>query len=281
VRDLWPETLVAIGGYRRNSMTVKILGAVEKFLCRHADRIIYVMPNAGDYIAALGIPRNKIACIPNGVDIDLYENTQDDLPKDLDELTRGLREEHKIIIGYKGAHGTADALDTIIDAADIIQKNGFKDIFFILVGDGPDKKKLVEKAGRLDLTNITFHEPIPKLTLPAFLKATDAVIITKQKTDLYRFGMSFLKLYDYMMSAKPVIWAVESVNNPVAEAGCGISTQPENAEALAGAVMKIFRMTEQERRLMGMRGHDYVIKYHSSTVLAQKLLKVINELQKR
>jgi glycosyltransferase involved in cell wall biosynthesis len=281
VRDLWPETLVAIGGYRRNSPTVRILAALEKFLYRHADRIIYVMPNAEDYMASLGIPRNKIACIPNGVDVDLYDNTEAAMPEDLDSLIRGLKDQHRIIVGYIGAHGTADALHTVIDAASHIQNSGFRDIFFVLVGDGPDKRALIEKAGRLGLSNISFHDPIPKFSLPAFLRSTDAVIVTKQKTDLYRFGMSFLKLYDYMMSAKPVIWAVESINNPVDEAGCGISAEPENARAVAEAVLKICRMTQQDRQLMGMRGRDYVIKYHSSPVLTQRLLKIINEFHKR
>lgn len=279
VRDLWPETLITIGGYRRNSFTVKMLGAAEKFLYRHANRIIVVMPNAGDYMAKLGIPRDKIAYIPNGVDVDLYENRESAMPQDLEKLVTGLKAQHKIIIGYIGAHGTADALHTVIDAASRIQNGGFKDIFFILVGDGSEKKGLVEKAGRLGLSSISFHDPIPKFSLPAFLRATDAVIVTKQKTDLYRFGMSFLKLYDYMMSARPVIWAVESVNNLVAESGCGISIAPEDAEAAAEAVLKIAGMTEQERDVMGMFGRDYVIKYHSSPVLAEKLLKVINELQ--
>jgi len=278
VRDLWPETLIALGDYSRKCSTVKVLRAVEEFLYMAARKIIVVMPNAVDYIKTLGISENKIAYIPNGVDTDLYDNRDGAMPEDLQDKVLNLKAQHKFIVGYIGAHGIADALNTIIDAAAAIQSQGLKDICFILIGDGPEKKVLVDKAKNLNLTNVFFYEPIPKFSLPAFLDAMDAVIITKQKTDLYRFGMSFLKLYDYMMSAKPVIWAVDSVNNPVSDAGCGISIAPEKAGEIISAVLRIAGMTEQERQRMGMRGRDYVIKYHSSPVLAKKLLETISEL---
>jgi len=240
-----------------------------------------VMPNAVDYIRTLGISEDKIFYIPNGASAELFENKNRQLPSNLRSQISILKSERKFLVGYIGAHGIADALHTVVDAASLLQNMGHDGIRFILVGDGPEKSKLLEQANELRLSNIFFHEPIPKIFLPAFLNAMDAVIITKKKTNLFRFGVSFLKIFDYMMSARPVVWAVDSANNPVAEADCGITVPPEEPEELAKAIVELCDLSERERQEMGMRGYDYVMKYHSVPVLVNRLLEAMEEAKQR
>ncbi|MBN1690973.1 MAG: glycosyltransferase family 4 protein [Dehalococcoidia bacterium] len=279
VRDPWPDALISLGGFKADSAVVKMLRAVERFLYRSADKIITVMPNSIDYIKSYGIPADKIVYIPNGVSTELYLNSAAELPVEYEKEIAMLKSQNGFLVGYVGAFGGADAVHTIIDTCALLQQQGHTEIHFMLVGGGPDKNRLVEHAGELGLSNISFHSPVAKLYLPAFLSAMDALILTKARSNVFRFGVSFLKLFDYMMAARPIIWAVESVNNPVAESGCGVSITPEDAEAAAEAVLQIAGMTKQERHRMGVLGRDYVIKYHSSTVLAEKLLKTISELK--
>ncbi|MBN2463920.1 MAG: glycosyltransferase family 4 protein [Dehalococcoidia bacterium] len=280
VRDLWPETLIAIGGFSRNSIIVKTLKALEKFLYRSADKIIVLMPNAIEYIQTLGISQDKVFYIPNGVSTELFENKNRRLPSNLHHQISIMKSEKRFLVGYIGAHGITDVLHIIVAAASLLQNMGHDEIRFILIGDGPEKNKLIQQAKQLNLSNIYFYEPIPKISMPSFLNAMDAVVITKKKTELFRFGVSFLKIFDYMMSARPVIWAVDAINNPVAEANCGITVTPEDAQALSEAIIHIYQLSPREREEMGKRGHEYVMRHHSVPVLARKLLEVIGNVNR-
>ncbi len=277
VLDLWPQTLIDIGDYSSKSLVVKLLGILERFLYQRAERIIAVMPKASDYIRGLGILSDKVVYIPNCVNPELFSNGGTQLAQELSESISSLGSKGRIIVGYIGAHGIADALDTIVDAAGLLQDKGLDKVHFLLVGDGPEKKRLTEKAANRGLKNIDFFNPIPNYTMPIFLKSINIAVITKRKTALYKYGVSFLKIFDYMSCARPVVWAVDSFNNPVADANCGITVEPENPEALADAIMKMCSLSAEERREMGKRGYDYVMKYHSVPVLVDRLLEVIED----
>lgn len=276
VRDLWPETLTEIGGYSSKSPVVKLLRVLERFLYQRAKKIVVLHPKASDYIIRLGIPDNKIVHIPNGVSPELFSNYGVNLPEELDKIISSLESEEKILVGYAGAHGIANALDTIIEAANLLQNEGVAKIHFLLVGDGPEKERLMVKTKSWGLNNISFYKSIPKDAIPKLLRIIDIAVISWKKSDLYsKYGMSTNKLWDYMICAKPAVWGINSVNNPVSEANCGITVSPENPEEMAKAIMELCSLSDKKREDMGMRGYEYVMKYHSVPVLASKLLEVL------
>jgi len=238
VRDLWPQTFVDIGGYSNKSFVLKLLRALEKFLYRRANRIVVLAPKASDYISRLGIPTSKIVHIPNGVDPELFSDTGIELPRELDEIILRLKSKGKSLVGYTGAHGIANALDTIIEAAELLQEKGADKVHFLMVGDGPEKERLVAKAESRGLNNISFYKSIPKDAVPKLLRAIDIAVISWKKSDLYsKYGISTNKIWDYMICAKPVVWAIDLLDNPVAETNCGITVSPEDAEEMAKAIM--------------------------------------------
>jgi glycosyltransferase involved in cell wall biosynthesis len=108
--------------------------------------------------------------------------------------------------------------------------------------------------------------------VPAFLAAIDIAYIGWQRVPIYRFGIAPNKLMDYMMAGKPVLHAVEAGNDPVGEAGCGLTVVPEDAAAVAEGLKRLARLNARERRAMGERGKAYVLRHHSYPVLAQKFL---------
>ena len=275
VRDLWPQVFVDIGGYSNKSLVVKLLRVLEKFLYQKARKIVVTMPKASAYITRLGIPESKIAYIPQEVSLDLFSNPDARLPEELGKIVTGLKLEGKLLVGYTGAHGIADAPNTIVEAAKLLRDKGIDRVCFLLVGFGAEKEKLIRMARSWGLDNISFFEPIPKYAMPALLRAVDIAIITKKKADFYKYGISFLKLFDYMVCAKPIVWAVNSEDNPVSDVNCGIIVPPENPEAMATAIMELCDLSDEERQEMGMRGYEYVVKYHSVPVLASTLLKVL------
>ncbi|MFA5065943.1 MAG: glycosyltransferase family 4 protein [Dehalococcoidia bacterium] len=281
VHDLWPQTLVEIGSYSNKSPLIVTLRILEKFLYLRASKIIVLLPRAADYIVGLGIASDKIVYIPNGVSPELFSDTNVDLPVELETAISGLKMEGKLLIVYAGAHGIANDMDTILEAARLLQDKGLRGAYFLLVGEGPEKSRLKEVANRWALNNIGFFNPIPKKAIPGLLNACDIASIAIKRSALYNYGISLNKLWDYMISAKPIIWATNSINDPVTESSCGITVPPEDAGAMAEAIVMLCGMSKIERREMGLRGYDYVMKYHSIPVLAVQLLETIKEAKQR
>ncbi|MBQ2575547.1 MAG: glycosyltransferase WbuB, partial [Bacteroidales bacterium] len=120
----------------------------------------------------------------------------------------------------------------------------------------------------------------PKTQVPSLLSLMDLLFIGWRKNPLYRFGISPNKIFDYEMSGKPIVHAVEAANDPVAEAGCGISVEPENAEAIADAIMKLKVMPADELQRLGSNGHQYVLQNHTYSVLANKFINVMEDIRK-
>jgi glycosyltransferase involved in cell wall biosynthesis len=277
VRDLWPQTLVEIGGYSNRSLTVRLLRVLEKFLYRRAKKIVVLPPNAPEYITKLGIPGDKIVHIPNGVSPEIFSRPDVSLPKKLNKTLTSLKSKGKLVVIYTGAHGIANALDTIMEAAKLIQDRGADKVHFLMVGEGPEKEGLIVKAKDWRLNNISFHDSIAKESIPGLLRTSDIAVLSWRKSSLYEYGMSANKLWDYMFCAKPVVWAIDTLADPVAETNCGLTVPAEDSEAMAQAIVKLTGLSDNERREMGKRGREYVLKYHSVPVLAERLLEVIKE----
>jgi glycosyltransferase involved in cell wall biosynthesis len=279
VRDLWPQTFVDIGCYNNKSLVVRLLRFLERFLYHRAKKIIVLPPRASEYITRLGTPINKIVPIPNGVSPELFSNTEVQLPPELEELILGLKARGKILVGHTGAHGIADVLDTIIDTAKVIESRGMDKIHFLLVGGGAEKDRLMRKVESLGLSNVSFSKPIPKYAIPTLLRNVEIAVLPNAKSDLYEYGISSNRLLDYMACARPIVLAINSNDNPVAEAHCGVIVLPEDAEQMAKAVIELCGMSDKQRREMGMRGYEYAMKYHSVPVLVDRLLEVMEDVK--
>lgn len=267
VRDLWPQTIIDMGVLSERNPIVKALQALERFLYRRAERIITLLPKAGEYIAAQGVEEDKIVWIPNGVDLSGFQVS-----------SSAARSDGEFKVMYLGAHGQANALDVLIQAAKVVQDQGYPEIRFILVGDGPEKSKLVAMARELGLHNVEFREPVPKSDVPKVLSEADAFLVQLGGKEVYRYGISSNKLFDFMAAGKPVFSSLEAPDNPVEKAKCGFTIPPRDPEALAEAFLKLYQMPAEEREVMGQRGREYVEKYHAIPVLADKLEEVLGEV---
>jgi glycosyltransferase involved in cell wall biosynthesis len=264
VRDLWPQTIIDMGELSDRHPITRALQTLERFLYRRAERIITLLPLAHEYITACGIPREKIVWIPNGVDCSLFDQAA---------VPEASQEGFQVM--YLGAHGQANALDVLIRSAKIVQDRGYHEIHFILVGDGPEKPRLVALATELGLRNVEFREPVPKAEAPKVLRAADGTVFILHDLPLYNYGISLNKLFEYLAASKPLILAGRPANNLVEEVRCGLTVPPRDPQALADAVIKLSQMPKEEREAMGRRGREYVEKYHAIPVLAEKLIRCL------
>jgi glycosyltransferase involved in cell wall biosynthesis len=258
VRDVWPQTLIDFGMSRWNPGVV-MFGMIERHLYRNADAIITLLPGAVEHIRANGAKTQEIIWLPNAVDFTVApppSKPRDDSP---------------FRVVFAGAHSPANSPETLLSAAAILQDRGRRDIQILFVGDGPSKTKLKRLSAEKQLLNIEFRDPSPKREIYDVLSEAGAAVALLKDLTLYRFGMSLNKLYDYMASARPVLFAARSLNDPVSESGCGIVVPPENPEALADAIIKLAEMTSEERWQMGLRGRRYVEEGHDFAKLSAKL----------
>lgn len=263
VRDLWPQSLIDLGRISAQHPAVRLMARLEKCLYNRADKIVTLLPGAYEYIKSVGIDPGKVVWVPNGIDFSLYNK---DFPQVENEM---------FTVMYAGTHGLANGLETIIDCSEILNKDYGDKIVFRLVGDGPQKEYLQSMAAEKKLCNIRFEDPVPKQQIPAVLSQADAFIMLLRNSPVFRWGISPNKLYDYLCSCRPAIFGVNAFNNPVEEAGAGITVPPENPDELARAVIKLSRMSDEERKQMGLNGRKYVEENHDFRNLGNRLEEVL------
>jgi len=266
VRDLWPLTLVQFGMLSERSPLVWMMKVLEKFLFQKAEKVIMVWPRMDEYAATLGISREKFVWIPQGVDLTRYETIKPYEGKASDPFT----------LMYLGGHVNANAIDVILRAAHVLQSEGCNHVRFVLVGDGVEKQNLVKLAQELGLRNAEFRDVVPKSELSKVMSEADAFVLSmKDLPQLYRYGISWNKLCDYLVSGRPVLFAGNPGYNPVSEARAGVVVPPQNPQALAEGIKGLIAMTPEERVRMGDNGRKYVMEFHDITVLADRLEKIL------
>jgi len=273
VRDLWPQSAIDMNVIQAKGIPAKMLYIWEKFMYKRAKEIIVLMPNAKNYLKKLGIDSQKIVWIPNSVDLERFDN-----PGPLDPFSDVAKTfgkyKDKFNVVYAGAHGIPNEIDTIVNAAALIEKIT-PDIHFIFIGEGTEKEKLKLKTKKLKLNNITFVDPVSKNSLSNILSFADCLVISMLNINIYRYGVSLNKSFDYLASAKPIIMAGNPKNNIIEDAKAGITVEPEKPETLVEGIIKIQKMSPEERKRLGINGRTYVEKYYSSRVIGDKLEEIL------
>jgi glycosyltransferase involved in cell wall biosynthesis len=265
IRDLWPQTLVDVGALADKSLVTYLLRKLETYLYKRAERIITLLPRADLYLKEHGVDISKVIWIPNGVDFSLY-------PVEENKLSIGAFE--VLYIGNLGLN----ALPVLIQAAKIIQDQGNQEITFSIVGEGHKKVEYQLLADQLGLRNLVFEDAIPKQQVPDRLQQADILVSVLRDLDLYQYGISLNKLFDYMAAGKPVILTGNPVNNIVAEAGCGRTAPPDDPQALAEVIVELYHLPAAERERMGRNGRTFVEERYNINLLAIKLRNTLDDL---
>jgi glycosyltransferase involved in cell wall biosynthesis len=266
VRDLWPQTLIDMGMSKWHPFVI-LLGILEKFLYKKADKIIVLLPKANEYIDNLGLPSEKIVWIPNGVNLNNY------LFRD-NSMRMKTCDTFKVI--YTGGFSITNNLETLIAAAERTKALGLK-VKYELYGNGMEKRNISNLIKEKGLEDIVFiKKAIPKKQVPKILQTADALFLPMRDLNLYKYGFSFNKLYDYLAAGKPIILLGCPTNNIVEEISAGVSGK--NLEELVSKIKDLYFMPTEERVLMGLRGREYVEKYYRIDLLVNKLESIIGEM---
>ncbi len=266
VRDIWPLSLQELAGLSTRHPLIALMGWLERRAYRVADKVVSVLPAARSHLESRGMRPSKLTVIPNGVSPDALVDASGPPPSRIEAAAAV----HAFNVGFAGTLGSANALETLIDAARLLVN---EDIGIVIVGQGPEEEHLRSLA--IDLPNVVFVGPVAKADVPATLRAFDVCYVGYRRSPLYRFGISPNKVFDYMAAARPVILAAAAANDPVQEAGCGLTVEPENPVALAAAIRSVKALTPGERASKGARGRAFVERTHAYARLAALYLPVL------
>jgi glycosyltransferase involved in cell wall biosynthesis len=247
VRDLWPDLPRAMGVIR-NPVALWAMGVLEWASYRSAHRLIGLSPGIVDGIARRGVPRERIALVPNGCDLDIFSSsTQAWRPP-------GVRSTDLMAV-FAGTHGMANGLDAVIDAAAELKRRGRDDIKLVLIGQGQLKASLQARAEREGLGNVVFRDPVNKASVAGLMAATDLGLQVLANVSAFYYGTSPNKFFDYIAARLPVLnnypgWLAEMI----IEHRCGFAVPPDNPVAFADALEQAAsdRVALKE---MGLRGH--------------------------
>jgi glycosyltransferase involved in cell wall biosynthesis len=266
IRDLWPETFVALRVFSRRHPVVLALRSLERFLYRRADAIVSLLPEAWRYVEESAGVGDRVTWIPNGATVGPEE------PVSRVPAAGGL-----LTVMYMGTHGIANVLDVLLSVARVAHE-GRLPLRFVLVGDGPERPRLIEEAKRQGLANIEFRPAVPKSSVQATLREADVLVALLEDTSLYQYGISLNKLFDYMAAGKPVVLAGSAAHDYVDIAQCGRTVPPRDPESLARALADLAAMPNEARREMGARGRAYVETHHNWDLLAERLAGMLDEV---
>ncbi|ARN77765.1 glycosyltransferase WbuB [Nonlabens spongiae] len=275
VRDLWPESAVDTG-VLKNKMIIKLAYKFEAFMYRKAAVINVLTPAFKTKLVEKGVPADKITFIPNAADFTLAEELQTSF--NTDEFRKQLGFTNKFIITYVGAHGVANHLIQLLQAAERLKDTN---VIFQLIGTGMQKEMLVDYAEKHNLKNVVFRDPVPKTEVFKYILASDMGASVLKKVDTFKTIYSN-KTFDYMSCKKPVFLLIDGVSRELVEtAGCGIYAEPENIDQIVAAARKM-RDHQNELDQMGLRGYEYARKHFDRNKLADnytlELKKIITSV---
>lgn len=268
VRDVWPLTLIELGGHSPKHPFIRFMQWIEDKAYKRADFVFSNLFNAVEHMQERGLKQEKFHWIPNGVSLLEVMNIEPLDTKVLESIPRD-----KFLVGYTGTIGIANAIDDLINAAKIISSNHH--IHFVLVGAGKERDALIGKARELELHNITFIEPIPKKQIQSMLAEFDVCYIGWQKNPLYRFGIAPNKLPEYLYAGKPIIHAFSGKGDIVQQADAGITIEAQDPTAIANAIIQLYNLSEEQRQILGRNGKNYVLQHFDYAMIAEKLKKVV------
>ena len=266
IRDMWPEFAIAMGALK-NKTLIRMSQWLEKFLYAHADRIIVNSPGFIPFIRE--ISGRTADLVPNGADIAMFAGADG----------RAFREKHGLkdafTVMYCGAHGPANDLETVLNAAELLKER--EDIRFVLVGSGKDKPRLEALAEEKALTNVLFIPPVPKDEIADVMAAEDAGLAILKKLEMFKTTYPN-KVFDIMACGDPVICQIDGViRDVVEEKHAGVFAEPGDPRALADAVLSLAE-DRDAARTMGENGRKAIEEKFSRDQAARQLEEIFRRV---
>lgn len=268
IRDVWPETLEELGAISPGGFLARTTRALMRLLAKRASLVVSPLPYIDLWLAGLELEEKPFVWISNGTD-----SVGDTPPTPVP-----IRESFTFM--YMGSHGPANILDRVLEAFDdASRRRPDLDLRLRLVGDGPDKDLLMEQAkGLHSAARISFEPRIPGSEVKSRAAEADAMISALDDLPVYRFGISLNKLFTYLDSGRPIVWASSAPNNPIRDAGAGICVESNDHDAFTKAMISMATLPPMERSEMALKGWQHVRDNYTFNILARKFAESLDQV---
>lgn len=276
VRDLWPQSLEAVGQASAQSPLYRGVGRLADFLYSHADRIVVDGEWKRRILEAAGVPSERIALVRNGpADGFCHEPGSPAARAARERVRTNLGLGSRFVVLYAGTLGMAHRLETVLEAALQLRKQ--LGMLFLMIGEGAERERLAELSRRMSLTNVQFLGRQPREAIPDYLAAADACLVPLRRSDVFRTAIP-CKMFEAMAAAKPVVLGVEGEASDILTRGrAGIVVPPEDSSALAAALLRLQSDPVLCRRL-GESGRQVALTQYSRRSQARVYLDLLAEL---
>jgi glycosyltransferase involved in cell wall biosynthesis len=271
VRDLWPESAIDTG-VLKNGLIIKLAYWFEKFIYKKATLINVLTPAFYNTLRdKKQVPETKLILIPNAADFSLSDHLLSSF--DIAAFRREHGLENRFVITYVGAHGVANHLDQVLEAARQLEDTP---VLFLLIGQGMEKPRLQKFAAEQGLQNVRFLDPVPKQEVFKYILAADMGASVLKKVDTFKTVYSN-KTFDYMACKKPILMAIDGVSRELVEtAGAGTYVEPENIAAY-NRIIREYLQDPQRLLQEGENGFRYARANFDRQVLAARYLEHLQQ----
>lgn len=262
VRDLWPESLVAMGTID-NSLIISVYDVMAKFLYRTADRVSVVAPGMRERVVEAGADPEDVWVHTNGIDHEFFD------PETPSTIAESDLFSERFVLSYVGTVGRAQGLEVVLAAAEKLDELGYHDVLFAFIGFGSKYDELRDRAQKQGLDNVRFLGRRPKEQVPAYLHASDAAFIHTKPNEVFE-TMIPMKLYEALASGLPVVLGAKGdAIEILGRADAGIGVEPGDSDAIVEAVCRL----HDDPELCGQysaNGREYVVENHSWDAIAER-----------
>jgi len=276
-RDIWPDTLIESFGLKKSHPFVLLCNYLTLKLYKNSDHVISSLPYGYKKVLEECHTKTKddISWIPNGVDVESYENNLEfDLPSEFEYLNNN--SDKKII--YTGSLGKTYDLISFIKAINLLSKK-YQNISVTIVGNGAQKVSLLNQVKKMGLSNIHFHEPIEKKYIPKLLSKGNILFATFNEGNFLKYGISMNKLQDYMLSGNPVLMGGESiVGSPVEMSKVGFIVNSHDSEKIAEKILTIFKLEKSDLEHISKTSKEYIKNNFDTKKLGEKLDDILTKV---
>lgn len=265
VRDIWPLSLQELVGISKLHPLSLLINIFQKFAYRNCDHCVSLLENAEEYFQSQGLKEGKFTCIPNGIEIEseIKEKSALNIQPRINEIKKSIAD-FNTVLGYTGAVGIPNNLEPLILAAKKLENYN---IAILIVGNGIEKKRLESLCTNKNIVNVFFFDSVPKNLVSEIISMCDAMFINAQPKDIYKYGISPNKIFDYMSLNKPIFNGIEAPENPMAKAGCEILFKGNSSVDLAE---KILNFHNDKNKWNIINTEKFVIDNYSYQALSKE-----------
>ncbi len=266
VRDLWPEAIVGLG-LMRPGPAVRVLEGLAQFLYRQAALVVVVTEAFADHLADQGVPRRKLAVVPNGADTCLFSPEADGA-----QARRALGLDGIFVVAYIGSHGLSHGLGAVLDAA-----ARQPDVTYLLVGDGADRERLLAERDRRGLRNVVMRPSVDKAQVPGLYAAADVCLVPLRDVPIFDAFVPS-KLFEMLAAGRPIVGAVRGeARDILSRSGGALLVEPERGDQLAEAVDRL-RADSPLRAELARNGRAFAVAHYDRDTLAAKYLELLGSV---